>query len=335
VSDAYTQAGVDQGAADSSVAGLVKALGAIQLGRPSRQVALPGHYASVIKLDERTGIALSTDGVGTKLLVAEQLGRFDSIGIDCVAMNVNDVICVGAEPLAMLDYIAIDRADPEVCAEVGVGLARGAELAGVEIPGGELAQLGEMVRGVDVSGACFGTVALDQIIDGADVQPGDAIIGLPSSGLHSNGYTLARSALADFSLERDPEGRLGRPLGEELLEPTEIYVKPVLELLRSAVDVRGLAHITSGGLGNLLRLGGEVGYEIEAPLPVPPIFELIAERSGTPEAEMHEVFNMGCGFCCIVAAADAERALDLLRPHYPGAERIGSTAQGPREIRRP
>jgi phosphoribosylformylglycinamidine cyclo-ligase len=335
VSDAYAQAGVDQEAADSAVAGLVNALGAIQLGRPSRQVPLPGHYASVIKLDERTGIALSTDGVGTKLLVAEQLGRFNSIGIDCVAMNVNDVICVGAEPLAMLDYIAIDRADPEVCAEVGVGLARGAELAGVEIPGGELAQLGEMVRGVDVSGACFGTVALGEIIDGSAVQPGDAIIGLPSSGLHSNGYTLARSALAGFSLGEDPEGRLGHTLGEELLEPTEIYVKPVLELLRSGVEVRGLAHITSGGLGNLLRLGAEVGYEVEAPLPVLPIFELIAERSGTAEAEMHEVFNMGCGFCCIVAAADTERSLDLLRPHYPGAERIGATAEGPREIRRP
>ena len=126
--DAYAKAGVNQGAADSAVVGLVKALGAIQLGRPSRQVPLPGHYASVIKLDERTGIALSTDGVGTKLMVAEELGRFDSIGIDCVAMNVNDVICVGAEPLAMLDYIAVQKADPEVCEQIGVGLARGAEI---------------------------------------------------------------------------------------------------------------------------------------------------------------------------------------------------------------
>jgi phosphoribosylformylglycinamidine cyclo-ligase len=332
--DAYAKAGVDQGAADSAVDGLVKALGAIQLGRPSRQVPLPGHYASVIRLDERTGIALSTDGVGTKLVVAEELGRFDSIGIDCVAMNVNDVICVGAEPLAMLDYIAIDRADPAVCAEVGAGLARGAELAGVEIPGGELAQLGEMVRGVDVSGACFGTVALDAIVDGSAVEAGDAVIGLPSSGLHSNGYTLARSALAGISLADDPEGRLGRPLGEELLEPTEIYVKPIVELLRSEVEVRGLAHITSGGLGNLLRLAADVGYEIGDPLPAPPIFGLIQERSATSDDEMHDVFNMGCGFCCIVAAADEAAALDLLRPHYPGAKRIGSAAEGPREIRR-
>jgi len=335
MSDAYAKAGVDQGAADSAVAELVKALGAIQLGRPSRQVPLPGHYASVIKLDEQAGIALSTDGVGTKLLVAEQLGRFDTVGIDCIAMNVNDVICVGAEPLAMLDYIAIDRAEPQVCAEVGAGLARGAELAGIEIPGGELAQLGEMVSGVDVSGACFGTVALDEIVDGSAVQPGDAIIGLPSSGLHSNGYTLARSAIGGIALDEDPEDRLGRTLGEELLEPTEIYVKPVLELLRSPVEVRGLAHITSGGLGNLLRLAADVSYEIEDPLPVPAIFELIAEHSGTSEGEMHEVFNMGCGFCCIVAGAQCDEALDLLRPHYPGAKRIGLAAQGPREIRRP
>jgi len=325
--DAYAKAGVDQGAADSAVAGLVKALGAIELGRPSRQVPLPGHYASVIALDERTGIALSTDGVGTKLLVAEQLGRFETIGIDCVAMNVNDVICVGAEPLAMLDYIAIDRADPAVCAEVGVGLARGAELAGVEIPGGELAQLGEMVRGVDVSGACFGTVALDSVIDGSAVQPGDVVIGLPSSGLHSNGYTLARSALDGLALDEDPEGRLGRALGEELLEPTEIYVKPVLELLRSAVEGRGLAHITSGGLGNLRRLAADVGYEIDAPLPVPPIFSLIAERSGASDEEMHEVFNMGCGFCCLVPAGDEARALELLRRHYPAAKPIGHSVE--------
>lgn len=318
--NAYSKAGVDQGAADSAVAALVRALGSIQLGRPSRQVPLPGHYASVIRLDERTGIALSTDGVGTKLLVAEQLGRFDTVGIDCVAMNVNDVICVGAEPLAMLDYIAIERGDPALCEQIGIGLARGAELAGIEIPGGELAQLGDMVRGFDVAGACFGTVALDAIVDGSAVQPGDPVIGLPSSGIHSNGYTLARSALDGIPLDDD---RLGRPLGEVLLEPTEIYVKPVLELVRSEIEVRGLAHITSGGLGNLLRLAAEVTYEIDDPLPVPGIFELIQQRAGVEDEEMHDVFNMGCGFCCIVAADEELAALELLRRHYPEAKRIG------------
>jgi phosphoribosylformylglycinamidine cyclo-ligase len=327
--DAYAKAGVDQKAADSAVAGLVRALGAINLGRPSAQVPLPGHYASVIKIDERLGIALSTDGVGTKLVLAEQLGRFDTIGIDCVAMNVNDVICVGAEPLAMLDYIAIEKADPQVCEEIGVGLARGAEKAGIEIPGGELAQLGQLVRGVDVSGACFGTVPLEAIVDGSAVEPGDVVIGLPSTGLHSNGYTLARSALAEIPLDDE---RLGRPLGDVLLEPTEIYVKPVVELLRSEVEVRGLAHITSGGTANLLRLAAEVGYEIDDPLPVPPVFELIQEHGDVSDEEMREVFNMGCGFCVVVPASDEEPALALLRPHYPEAKRIGRATEGPPRI---
>jgi len=334
MSDAYAKAGVDQGAADSAVGGLVRALGAIDLGRPSRQVPLPGHYASVIRIDERIGIALSTDGVGTKLLVAEELERWDSVGIDCVAMNVNDVICVGAEPLAMLDYIAVPTADAAVCEELGVGLARGAELAGVEIPGGELAQLGSLVSSVDLSGTCVGTVDLDSIVDGAAVQPGDPVIGLPSSGIHSNGFTLARLALQSLSLDEDPEDRLGRSLGEELLEPTEIYVKPVVELLRSEVEVRGLAHITSGGLDNLLRLAADVGYEIDDPLPVPPVFELIGERAGVSAEEMHRVFNMGCGFCVVVGPEDEDAALDLLRRHYPAAKRIGVAGEGPRRVHR-
>jgi phosphoribosylformylglycinamidine cyclo-ligase len=331
MTDAYARAGVDQGAADSAVAGLVRALGAIKLGRPSAQVPLPGHYASVIRLDERTGVALSTDGVGTKLLVAEELGRFDTVGIDCVAMNVNDVICVGAEPLAMLDYIAVQRADPEVCEEIGVGLARGAELAGVEVPGGELAQLGQLVSSVDVSGACFGTVALDAIVDGSTVRPGDSVIGLPSSGVHSNGYTLARSALAGIPLD---DAFCERSLGDVLLEPTEIYVKPILELLRSEVEVRGLAHITSGGLGNLLRLTAAVGYEIDDPLPVQPIFKLIQERGGVSDAEMHDVFNMGCGFCVVVPAENEAAALTLLRSHYPAGKRIGRAVGGEKTVRR-
>jgi phosphoribosylformylglycinamidine cyclo-ligase len=330
-SDAYADAGVSQSEADRAVAALVAALGSGGAG--SRQVLASGHYANVIALDERTGIALSTDGVGTKLLVAEALGRYDTVGIDCVAMNVNDVVCVGAEPIAMLDYLAVERADAEREGAIGEGLRRGAELAGIEIPGGELAQLGELVRGFDLAGACFGVVALDAIVTGAAIEPGDAVIGLPSSGLHSNGYTLARTALAGIGWDDDPGGALGRPLGEALLEPTEIYVKPVLELLRSPLQVRGLAHITSGGLGNLLRLEGERAFEIDAPLPVPPLFELIAERGKVGAGEMAEVFNMGCGFCCVVAAGEEQGALELLRRHYPGAERIGRATAGPAEVR--
>jgi len=328
--DAYAKAGVSQSEADRAVAALVSALAETEMGE-SRQALASGHYANVVRLDEVTGIAITTDGVGTKLLVAEQLERWDTVGIDCVAMNVNDVICIGARPLAMVDYLAVDSADAEVAAQIGRGLARGAELAGIEIVGGELAQLGELIRGLDLAGACFGTVPLDAIVTGSAIESGDAVIGLPSSGLHSNGYTLAREALDGIPLD---DGRLGRPLGEALLEPTEIYVKPVLELLDSPVHVRGLAHVTSGGLRNLLRLEAEVGYEIDAPLPVPPIFELIAERASVPSDEMHEVFNMGCGFCCVVAAADESAALELLRGHHPGAQRIGSVTDRPGQVHR-
>ena len=321
--DAYAKAGVNQGDADAAVASLVSALAA---SRPTatRQVLPSGHYANVVRLDDRTGIALSTDGVGTKLVVAERVGRWDTVGIDCVAMNVNDVICVGALPIAMVDYLAVDRADPQVTGAVGAGLARGAELAGIEIVGGELAQLGEIVTGLDLAGACFGVVTLDALVTGAAIEPGDAVIGLPSSGLHSNGFTLARSALADIALDDD---RLGRPLAEILLEPTEIYVKPIVELLGSDVDVRGLAHITSGGLGNLLRLEADVGYEIDDPLPVPAIFTLIQELGDVGDEEMHEVFNMGCGFCVIVAAGDEASAVERLRAHYPNAKRIGRATE--------
>jgi phosphoribosylformylglycinamidine cyclo-ligase len=317
--DAYARAGVSQGDADAAVASLVSALAAKAPGQ-SRQVLASGHYANVVRLDEATGIALSTDGVGTKLMVAEQLGRWDTVGIDCVAMNVNDLVCVGAVPLAMVDYLAVDRADPDVAGAIGTGLARGAELAGIEIVGGELAQLGELINGLDLAGACFGTVALDSLVTGASIEPGDPVIGLPSSGLHSNGYTLARSALGEIPVDDE---RLGRPLGDVLLEPTEIYVKPVVELLRSELDIRGLAHITSGGLDNLLRLEAEVGYEIDDSLPVPEIFTLIQELGDVSDEEMHEVFNMGCGFCVVVSTDDEDAALGMLRAHYPEAKRIG------------
>ena len=319
--DAYSAAGVSQGDADSAVGALVKHLAQIDTGKPSRVVPLPGHYASVLKLDERTGIAFGTDGVGTKTVVAEQLGRFDTIGIDCIAMNVNDLICVGAEPIAMLDFILCREADPRVCGQIGAGLRAGAELAGIEIPGGEIAQVGDVVNGWELGGSAIGLVALDGIVTGARIEPGDALIGLPSSGLHSNGYTLARKALAEVPMDDE---RLGAPLGEVLLEPTTIYVRAVLELLAADAEVRGLAHITGDGLNNLLRLSREVGYALTDPLEAPAVFGLIQELGGIADQEMHEVFNMGLGFVCVVPERDAGDAVALLAAHHPGARRIGA-----------
>lgn len=332
---AYSRAGVDQNLADLAVTALVRALKPTSSSFKSRQVLPSGHFANVIRLDSRLGIALSADGVGTKILIAEEMGRFDTIGIDCVAMNVNDVLCVGAEPIAMLDYLAVDAADPKREGQIGIGLRLGAERAGIEIPGGELAQLGDIVNGFDLAGACFGSVALDSILAGNKIRVGDSVIGIPSTGLHANGYTLARRALEGLALDSDPGNSLGRPLGDVLMEPTEIYVKPVLELLHSGIAVRGLAHITSLGFENLLRLDAEVGYDIDDPLPVPPIFQLIQERGQVDNKEMREVFNLGCGFCCVIAEEAEAVALRSLHRHYPGARRIGRVVEGGREVHYP
>jgi phosphoribosylformylglycinamidine cyclo-ligase len=330
MSDAYADSGVDTGAADRAVRALVDVLRTIDPGRPSRSVVGSGHYAAVLEVAPNLGIAVGTDGVGSKLIVAEETGRYDTVGIDCVAMNVNDVICVGAEPIALLDYLAVERADPDVMAQIGAGLKRGAEEAGVEIPGGEVAVLPELIRGhpspngFDLTAACFGTVALDRMITGVGIEPGDVLIGLPSSGLHSNGYSLARRALARLALDERPEALGGVTVADALLEPTVIYVRGVLELLRSGLLVRGLAHITGGGLLNLLRLNAASGFEVSDPLPVPGVFDLIREHGAVAEAEMWEVFNMGCGFCAVLPERDADAAVALLERRHPGTRRIGT-----------
>jgi phosphoribosylformylglycinamidine cyclo-ligase len=258
------------------------------------------------------------------VIVCEQLGRFDTIGLDLIGMNANDVICVGADPIALLDYIAVEEANPEVLEQIAVGLRAGAEQAGVEIPGGELAVLPDLVRGhpsphgFDLVGFCVGLVDLDAIVTGARIEAGDAIVGIPSSGIHSNGLSLARSVLTDLDEELD-----GQTVGDMLLEPTVIYVKAIRELLESDVDVRGLAHITGDGFLNLLRLEAQAGYRIDAPLDVPPVFVHIAERGGVEDAELYEVFNMGCGFCVVVPRDDVDAALELLGRHHPGTEVIG------------
>jgi phosphoribosylformylglycinamidine cyclo-ligase len=332
VSDSYAAAGVDIAEADAGVRALVEVLRTIDPGRPSRSVLGSGHYANVLRVAPNLGIAVCADGVGSKVIVAEQTGRYDTVGIDCIAMNVNDVICVGAEPIAVLDYLAVEQADPGVLRDIARGLKTGAEMAGVEIPGGELAQLPELIRGhpsphgFDLTGACFGTVALDAILTGEAVAPGDALIGVPSSGVHSNGLTLARRALLEqggLALDERPAELAGASVADVLLEPTVIYVRAALELLGSEVPVHGLAHITGGGVLNLLRLGRDVGYEIDAPLPVPPVFELIAGLGEVGAPEMQKVFNMGCGLVAIVPAEHAAATSALLGVRHPGAAPIG------------
>jgi len=341
MTDAYAASGVDVAAADQGVAALVSILRTIDTGKSSRVVPLPGHFAAVLEVAPNLGIAVGTDGVGSKLLVAEATGRLDTVGIDCIAMNVNDVVCVGAEPIAVLDYLAVEQIDTEAMTAIAQGLKRGAELAGVEIPGGEVAVLPEIIRGhpsphgVDLTAACFGTVALDAIVSGAACAPGDALIGLPSSGLHSNGYTLARRALASVPLDAQPAELGGATLADALLEPTVIYVRAVLDLLRSDIPVHGLAHITGGGLQNLTRLNAGVGFDISDPLPVPAIFALVQEHGDVPESEMWDVFNMGCGFVAVVPATAAGEAAARLAAHHEGTRRIGTVTDRAGQIDSP
>src|SRR5436305_10453260 len=266
--EACAAAGVDIAASDRGVDALVGVLRTIELGRPSASVLASGHYAAVLRVTDELGIALSTDGVGSKLVVAERTGRLDTVGIDCVAMNVNDIVCVGARPMALLDYLAVEEPDPQALEAIARGLKVGAEAAGVEIPGGELAVIPELIRGhpsphgFDLCASCFGTVPLDAIVTGEQIAPGDALIGIPSSGLHSNGYTLGRRVLEPLGDEATPPELEGRTVADALIEPTVIYVRAVLDLLAGDIEVHGLAHITGGGLTNLARLNEGVGWAI-------------------------------------------------------------------------
>jgi phosphoribosylformylglycinamidine cyclo-ligase len=285
--------------------------------RGARPVLDIGYFANVVPVAPGLGIAISTDGVGTKLLVAQAAGRLDTVGIDCVAMNVNDVLCVGARPLALVDYIAVEDPSPALLDALGRGLARGCELAGVSCPGGELAQVREMLRGVrpgsafDLVGTAIGTVALDRVVAGQHIAAGDVLLGLESAGLHSNGFTLVRRTLERAGLALDAHvAELGATLGDELLRPTRIYVRPVLAVLDAGLPVRALMHVTGDGLFNLVRTLRPVGFDIEQWPEPPPIFGLLQRLGSIPDEEMYRAFNMGIGFALVVApeGVDAVRA---------------------------
>ncbi|GIX45896.1 MAG: phosphoribosylaminoimidazole synthetase [Candidatus Tectimicrobiota bacterium] len=289
-----------------------------------------GFFANVIELGG-VGLALTVDGVGTKALIAQMLGKYDTIGIDCVAMNVNDLLCVGATPVSMVDYIAVQEPRPELLAALAEGLCRGARLANVSIVGGETAQIRDMLRGYregegfDLAAMAVGTVPLDRILVGQEIAEGDVVIGLESNGIHSNGLTLARRVFFEWHAYTVDTvfPALGHSLGEELLKPTHIYVREVLALLAQGLPVKALIHLTGGGWLNLRRVAAAVGYVIETLPPVPPIFSLIQEVGGISDAEMFRVYNMGIGFCVVVAAHAAPRALALLEAHGRKAYVLG------------
>jgi phosphoribosylformylglycinamidine cyclo-ligase len=317
----YSESGVDISLEEVTVSALITKLKETLNYRDV--ITESGHFAALIKLGDKA-IAMSTDGVGSKILVAEMMHKYDTVGIDCIAMVVNDILCVGAEPIAMVDYLAVEKPDPEIAAQIGEGLKEGCHQAKVAMIGGETASLPEIVSNFDLAGTGIGIVDVGSIITGEKIVEGDVLIGIESNGIHSNGLSLARKIFFDdnsFNVEdklpNDPETSIGK----ELLKPTIIYVDPIVELLKTEIDVHGLAHITGGGFTNLKRLKKATGYIIEK-LPYPkPIFTAM-HRLGVPLEEMYRVFNMGIGFVIIVKSEDAEKALNIVN-NYKQAYIIG------------
>jgi phosphoribosylformylglycinamidine cyclo-ligase len=282
-----------------------------------------GHYAGIIELPRKMLLATHTDGVGTKVLIANKMKKYDTIGIDCVAMNVNDIICIGATPISFVDYIAANKNDQKIFKKIVEGLAKGAKKAGVPIVGGETAIMPDLIAGngfsFDLAGMVVGLLTKKQMVLGKSIKKGDAIIGAKSSGLHSNGYTLARKALfSKYSLKSKIKG-VG-VLGNSLLTPTEIYVKPVLEILQKC-NVHGLAHITGGAFTKLLRLK-KIGYYIDSLPTTPPIMKLIEEQ-GVKSDEMYKTFNMGIGFCVVASKDQANEIKSIFKKYNISSQEIG------------
>ena len=284
--------------------------------------------------------------MGTKILLARETGRYLGSGIDVVANNVNDLLCVGAEPIALLDYLATDRIDEAVLGQLAEGMHAGAAEAGIAIPGGEIAQIGAMLADpgtggpmLDLGGTARGARPAGdgpggwrEPLDGSAVQPGDAIIGLPSSGLHSNGFSLARSVLARGGARLDdPVPGTGEPLASQLLAPTRIYVRAVGELWAAGIVPHGLAHISGGGMLNLARLAADVSYQLDRFPDPAPVFAFLQRLGGVADATMFETFNMGIGMCIVVSEADASAAVAALARSSAGAGAavIGSVTAKP------
>jgi phosphoribosylformylglycinamidine cyclo-ligase len=281
---------------------------------------------------EEPVLASTIDGVGTKVFVAKEVGRYASLGADIVNHCANDVLATGARPLLFLDYVASGRLDPEAVAEVVRGAAEACEDLGIALVGGETAEMPGLYAeaALDVVGVCVGACERSEVVTGERVRTGDAVLGLASSGLHTNGYTLARKVVedADLSYSDVPEG-FDRSVGEVYLEPHRAYVREI-QGLKKAVEVRGMAHITGGGLpGNLPRALEGLGVRLyTSSWEEPPVFALIRTLGNIPEDEMRRVFNLGIGFCVMVPEGETDRALETLRGAGCESWRIGEVVEG-------
>jgi phosphoribosylformylglycinamidine cyclo-ligase len=311
----YAESGVDILAEERAISAMSRVMTSRRTGFGAPLTSI-GHYAGLIDMGE-FAIAMTTDGVGSKVLIANSLQKWDTIGIDCMAMNVNDLLAIGAEPIAFVDYLALEYVDPKITAQVAIGLQKGAELSNLSIVGGETATLPEIISGLDLAGTCIGVVDKEKIISGDDIRIGDLLLGVPSSGLHSNGYTLARKIVEESEytyFDKMPGSE--KTIGEELLIPTRIYME-ILDLIKSC-EVHGLAHITGSGLLKLHRIT-DLGFDITDPLEPQPIFDFLQKQGNVDEEEMYRTFNMGMGFVVVVPEDEAQEACKIM-----GAKVIGS-----------
>ncbi len=310
----YAEAGVDRTKEETAVYGI---MGIIKQ-KSSFKGKFGDFFANGIEFGDYF-LSLATDGVGSKVILAETLEKFDTIGIDCVAMNVNDLITIGSVPKGFVDYIAIREPDESKIKAIVSGVIEGCNISEIPLLGGETATMPELFADgknyFDLSGTAFGIQDKTKIIDGSAIRHGDVIIGIQSSGIHSNGLTLARKLF-----EETEKNWL-----HELLTPTRIYVKPIMELLSNEIPIKGMAHITGGGFRNVLRMG-EYHYSLDS-WDVPPIFNEIQERGSVASFEMYSTFNMGIGFVVIVNPAFEETTLEILNRHYPSF-RIGTIEKG-------
>ena len=313
----YAESGVDIHQENRSIEAMKAVLTARRkgFGAPMTEI---GHYAGLLDMGS-FALAMTTDGVGSKVLIANAISKWDTVGIDCIAMNVNDLYAIGAEPIAFVDYLAVEKVDPERAAQIAIGLARGAEISNMSIVGGETASLPEIIRGFDLAGTAIGIVDKDKVVTGEKIRVGDVLVGVPSSGLHSNGYTLARRIIAQSKytyFDTMPGGE--RSIGEELLTPTRIYPE-IVELVKEC-DVHGLAHITGSGLLKLRRISG-LGFDITDPLEPQPVFRFLQEQGGVDDDEMYRTFNMGMGFLVVLNESEAKEACRIMGP---GTRIVGS-----------
>jgi len=326
----YAKAGID----DSKVAAAHKLLARklqttfiARKGKFGFPIFPIGHYAGLIDAGGDQVLSLHTDNVGTKMIVAQMMKKYDTVGIDCVAMCANDLICTGAEPVAFLDHISLAQPNRDIVGEIADGISKGAMEAGMAVVGGETAITPELLsnRVGDLIGMAIGICSKDELVLGDRVRSGDVLVGVASSGIHSNGLSLARKVLLKRHSLRDRPSGLERSVGEELLEPTRIYVKPVRELVGRA-EIHGLAHITGGGaflkLERILGLGG-LGADLDQLPEAPGIFQLIMKEGRVSDREMYRTFNMGVGLVVVCPEPEVERTIRVFKKHRQEAMRIG------------